>query len=68
MRKILIVTPEISGGGIGTYYRNLIPQLLKEGVDVLLAIPGQISGEFKKEFPSRIVEITKEKQLPFLKG
>lgn len=55
MPKILIISPEISGGGIGTYYRNLIPKLKEKGFEVTLAGPDSLLSHIHFSLPLKIV-------------
>ncbi|WP_304062818.1 glycosyltransferase family 4 protein [Pedobacter glucosidilyticus] len=57
---ITFILPEITGGGIATYYKNLIPQLVEAGhaVNVIL-------GDYKFDiaqhsFPGQLFQITKQ--------
>lgn len=35
--KLLLVIPEWEGGGIGTYYRMLVPELARQGIRMIIA-------------------------------
>lgn len=58
--KIAFILPELKGGGIGTYYRNLIKALLQQGKEVITILANYEVDDLDPEFPGKVYPITLE--------
>ncbi|WP_256009573.1 glycosyltransferase family 4 protein [Desertivirga xinjiangensis] len=58
--KIAFILPELKGGGIGTYYRNLIGGLIANGEDVITILANSSPHAIDKTFPGEIKQINDE--------